>query len=65
VVGDPEVIRPANSGIYVCLSGKKQAVERGFPLNEARIKILNGGFRLDVATTPLSAAAIMKKDGCS
>jgi hypothetical protein len=37
---------------YVGLSGKKQGIEPGFPLNEGQIKILNGGFRLDVATTP-------------
>jgi hypothetical protein len=39
---------------YVGLSGKKQGIEPGFPLNEGQIKILNGGFRLDVATTPIS-----------
>jgi hypothetical protein len=37
---------------YVGLSGKKQGIEPGFPMNEGQIKILNGGFRLDVATTP-------------
>jgi hypothetical protein len=37
---------------YVALSGQKQGIDPGFPLNEGQIKILNGGFRLDVATTP-------------
>jgi hypothetical protein len=36
------------------LSDKKQGIEPDFRVNESQIKILNGGFRLDVATTPLS-----------
>src|SRR5260370_11405002 len=34
----------SHSGIYVCLSGKKQGVEPGFPLNEARSKSLTEVF---------------------
>jgi hypothetical protein len=39
------------------LSAKKQGIELGFPVNEGQIKdqILNGGFRLGVATTPTRA----------
>jgi hypothetical protein len=42
----------------VGLSGKKQGIELGFALNEGQIKILNGGFRLDVATTPRIAVLL-------
>jgi hypothetical protein len=49
MVGDPEVILASH---YVGLSGKRQGIEPGFTLNEGQIRILNGGFRLDVATTP-------------
>jgi hypothetical protein len=54
VVGDPEVIRPAmaESCWTIGLSDKKRGIEPGFQVNESQIKILNGGFRLDVATTP-------------
>jgi hypothetical protein len=51
VVGDPKVNPVSYSGIYVYLYGR-QGVAPSFPLNEARSNSLNGGFRLDVATTP-------------
>jgi hypothetical protein len=53
MAGDtPFSTRSNPAGHCVGLYGKKQGIEPGFPLNESQIEILNGGFRLDVATTP-------------
>jgi hypothetical protein len=38
----------------------QQLIEPGFPLKEGQTKILNGGFRLDVATTPTYCTQLLR-----